>query len=296
MKASAPILSVAAPIQRGMAAVLADLFKARLTFLVVLTTVVGFYLGTSGAARWDVLAATLIGTALVASGAAALNQYIERFHDARMDRTSSRPLPAGELQPGTVLLLGAAMSVAGLAILAILVNSLTALLGSATLLTYLFVYTPLKRVTTLNTAIGAIPGALPPLMGWAAATDEISAGGWALFAILFFWQLPHFLAIAWLYRDDYRKAGYAMLPVLDASGRKTGSQAVSHTLGLIPVSLAPVAPLYLVGALLAGAAMLWAAVRFARQLSSGAARGLFFASILYLPVLLVLMVVDKIKP
>jgi len=218
-----------------------------------------------------------------------------------MDRTSSRPLPSGEMQPGTVLLLGAAISVGGLAILAVLVNSLTALLGATTLLTYLFIYTPLKRVTTLNTAIGAIPGALPPLMGWTAATDEISMGGWALFAILFFWQLPHFLAIAWLYRDDYRKAGYAMLPVLDASGGKTGAQAVSHTLGLLPVSLAPVAlklvgPLYLVGALVAGLAMLWTAVRFARQLSSASARGLFFASILYLPVLLVLMVVDKIKP
>jgi protoheme IX farnesyltransferase len=301
MKATAPTLTVTAPVQRGTAAVFADLFKARLTFLVVLTTVVGFYLGTSGPAHWEVLAATLIGTALVASGAAALNQYIERKHDAQMDRTSSRPLPSGELQPGTVLLLGAAISVGGLGILALLVNSLTALLGAATLLTYLFVYTPLKRVTTLNTAIGAIPGALPPLMGWTAATDEISMGGWALFAILFFWQLPHFLAIAWLYREDYRKAGYAMLPVLDASGRKTGAQAVSHTLGLLPVSLAPVAlklvgPLYLAGALLAGLAMLWTAVRFARQLSSVSARGLFFASILYLPVLLVLMVVDKIKP
>jgi heme o synthase len=218
-----------------------------------------------------------------------------------MDRTSSRPLPSGEMQPGTVLLFGAVISLAGLALLAVMVNSLTALLGATTLLTYLFVYTPLKRVTTLNTAIGAIPGALPPLMGWTAATDEISMGGWALFAILFFWQLPHFLAIAWLYREDYRKAGYAMLPVLDASGRKTGAQAVSHTLGLLPVSLAPVAlklvgPLYLVGALIAGLAMLWTAVRFARQLSSASARGLFFASILYLPVLLVLMVVDKIKP
>jgi heme o synthase len=301
MKATAPSLSVSVPVQRGTAAVLADLFKARLTFLVVLTTVVGFYLGTSGPARLDVLAATLIGTALVASGAAALNQYIERKHDAQMDRTSSRPLPSGEMQPGTVLLFGAVISLAGLALLAVMVNSLTALLGATTLLTYLFVYTPLKRVTTLNTAIGAIPGALPPLMGWTAATDEISMGGWALFAILFFWQLPHFLAIAWLYREDYRKAGYAMLPVLDASGRKTGAQAVSHTLGLLPVSLAPVAlklvgPLYLVGALIAGLAMLWTAVRFARQLSSASARGLFFASILYLPVLLVLMVVDKIKP
>lgn len=301
MKASAPTLSAAAPVQRGSVAVLADLFKARLTFLVVLTTVVGFYLGVSGPARWDILLATLLGTALVASGAAALNQYMERAHDARMDRTMMRPLPAGELQPSTVLAMGAIISVVGLALLAGLVNSLTALLGAITLLTYLFVYTPLKRVTTLNTAIGAIPGALPPLMGWAAATDDISAGGWALFAILFFWQLPHFLAIAWLYREDYQKAGYAMLPVVDRSGRKTGAQAVSHSLGLLAVSVAPVAlklvgPVYLVGALLSGMAMVWMAMRFARQLSSASARGLFFASILYLPVLLVLMVVDKIKP
>ncbi len=301
MKASAPTIATAVPAQRGSAALFADLFKARLTFLVVLTTVVGYYLGTSGAARWDVLVATLVGTALVASGAAALNQYLEREHDARMERTASRPLPAGELNPRTVLLLGASISVAGLVLLASLVNPLTALLGAITLFTYLFVYTPLKRVTTLNTAIGAIPGALPPLMGWAAATNDISAGGWALFAILFFWQLPHFLAIAWLYREDYQKAGYVMLPVVDLSGRRTGAQAVSHTLGLLPISLAPVAlklvgPIYLVGALVAGLAMLWTAMRFARQLSSSSARGLFFASILYLPVLLVLMVVDKLKP
>ena len=301
MKASAPTIATAVPAQRGSAALFADLFKARLTFLVVLTTVVGYYLGTSGAARWDVLVATLVGTALVASGAAALNQYLEREHDARMERTASRPLPAGELNPRTVLLLGASISVAGLVLLASLVNPLTALLGAITLFTYLFVYTPLKRVTTLNTAIGAIPGALPPLMGWAAATNDISAGGWALFAILFFWQLPHFLAIAWLYREDYQKAGYVMLPVVDLSGRRTGAQAVSHTLGLLPISLAPVAlklvgPIYLAGALVAGLAMLWTAMRFARQLSSSSARGLFFASILYLPVLLVLMVVDKLKP
>jgi protoheme IX farnesyltransferase len=301
MKASAPTITSAVPAQRGAAALFADLFKARLTFLVVLTTVVGYYLGSSAPARWDVLIATLLGTALVASGAAALNQYLEREHDARMERTAGRPLPAGELQPSTVLLLGASISVVGLVLLSAFVNPLTALLGAVTLFTYLFVYTPLKRVTTLNTAIGAIPGALPPLMGWAAATNDVSAGGWALFAILLFWQLPHFLAIAWLYRDDYQKAGYVMLPVVDGTGRKTGAQAVSHTLGLLAVSLSPVAlklvgPLYLAGALLAGIAMLWMAMRFARQLSSSSARGLFFASILYLPVLLVLMVVDKIKP
>jgi protoheme IX farnesyltransferase len=280
--------------------VLADLFKARLTFLVVLTTLVGFFLGSPGPVRWELLAATLLGTALVASGAAALNQYIEREHDARMQRTASRPLPSGELRPSSVLLLGAAISIFGLVILAGRVNPLTALLGTITLLTYLFVYTPLKRVTTLNTAIGAIPGALPPLMGWAAATNDVSRGGWALFAILFFWQLPHFLAIAWMYREDYARAGYAMLPVVDRDGRRTGSQAVSHTLGLLPVSLAPVVlglvgPVYLIGALLAGLAMLWMAVRFARQLSNSSARGLFFASILYLPALLVLMV-DKVRP
>jgi protoheme IX farnesyltransferase len=180
------------------------------------------------------------------------------------------------------------------------VNLLTALLGVATLGSYLFVYTPLKRFTTLNTVIGAVPGALPPLMGWTAATDAVNIQGWALFAILFLWQLPHFYAIAWIYREDYARAGYVMLPVVDAEGRRTGSQAVSHTLGLLAMSLAPVVfglcgAVYLVVSLILGVGFLVYAIGFARQLTTGSARRLFLASIIYLPFLLLAMVFDKIK-
>jgi heme o synthase len=180
------------------------------------------------------------------------------------------------------------------------VNLLTSVLGAITLFSYLLVYTPLKRVTTLNTAVGAIPGALPPLMGWAAARDDVSREGWALFAILFFWQLPHFLAIAWLYREEYAKAGFVMLPVRDPDGVRTGRQAVSHTLGLIPVSICPAlfgiaGQVYFFGALLLGIAFLWCAIQFSRELTRGRARQLFLASILYLPLLLGLMALDKVR-
>jgi protoheme IX farnesyltransferase len=189
---------------------------------------------------------------------------------------------------------------AGLIYLALGVNLLTSLLGAVTLVTYVFVYTPLKRVTWLNTTVGAIPGALPPLMGWTAATGELTGAGWALFAILFFWQIPHFLAIAWMYRDEYAKAGFVMLPGVDPTGERTAHQAVSHTIGLLIVSLCPVlfrvaGATYLVGALLIGLVFLAAAFAFARHLNVPRARQLFFASIIYLPLLLGLMVFDKIK-
>jgi protoheme IX farnesyltransferase len=184
--------------------------------------------------------------------------------------------------------------------LALAVNLLTSVLGAATLISYLFIYTPLKRVTWLNTAIGAVPGALPPLMGWTAARNELSVEGWTLFAILAFWQLPHFLAIAWIYREDYARAGFKMLPVIDPDGHRTGRQAVSHTLGLLPVSLCPfllrmTGPVYLVGATVLGIVFLWFAIQFARQLTTARARQLFFVSILYLPLLLAVMVLDKLK-
>ena len=198
------------------------------------------------------------------------------------------------------LIFGGALSVVGLLYLCLLVNLITALLGAITLVCYVFVYTPLKRVTPLNTIVGAIPGALPPLMGWTAARGEISAAGWSLFAILFFWQLPHFLAIAWLYREEYAKAGFMMLPVVDPDGHRTSRHAVSHTLGLLPVSLSPfvlhiTGVIYLVGALVLGAGFLWCAIQFARELDKIRARRLFFASIIYLPLLLGLIVMDKIR-
>ncbi len=300
MKATAQTLPAAASVEKTRLAVFSELIKARLTFLVLLTTLVGFYVGFSGALDWMLLLHTMLGTALVASGAAALNQFLEREHDAKMRRTEDRPLPSGRMQPNTVLLLGGASGAIGLIYLAVAVNLTTSLLGAITLGSYLFIYTPLKRVTTLNTIVGAIPGALPPLMGWTAARGEITLAGWSLFAILFFWQLPHFLAIAWIYREQYAEAGYMMLPVVDPSGHRTGRQAVSHTLGLLPVSLSPflfhlAGPVYLCGALVLGLAYFWFALRFSRQLTLPRARGLFFASILYLPLLLGLMVLDKIK-
>lgn len=299
MKATVQTLPAAVSAEKSWPAVLADLIKARLTLLVLLTTLVGFYVGCK-TVDWLLLLHTMLGTGLVASGAAALNQWLERDHDARMRRTEDRPLPSGRMQPGTVLLLGGACGAIGLIYLALAVNLATSLLGAITLGSYLFVYTPLKRVTTLNTIIGAIPGALPPLMGWTAARGEITLEGWSLFAILFFWQLPHFFAIAWIYREQYAQAGYMMLPVVDPTGERTGRQAVSHTLGLLPVSLCPfmfhlTGTVYLGGALVLGLAYLWFALRFSRQLTVPRARGLFFASILYLPLLLGLMVFDKIK-
>jgi protoheme IX farnesyltransferase len=300
MKASFTSIAPASALDQSWFSVLSNLFKARLTTLVLITTVVGFYVGSKGPMDLVLMFHTLFGTALLASGAAALNQLLEREHDAKMPRTESRPLPSGRLQPDTVLIIGGACSVIGLAYLAFTVNLLTSVLGAVTLISYVFVYTPLKRITSLNTVVGAIPGALPPLMGWTAATGEVTVGGWALFAILFFWQLPHFLAIAWLYREEYAEAGFAMLPVLDPDGARTGRQAVSHTLGLLPISMTPflfklVGPIYLAGAFVLSALFFWFAIQFARTLTNAHARQLFFASIIYLPLLLALMVIDKVR-
>ena len=300
MKATAQTLGAAGIAEKSWFIVFSELIKARLTFLVLLTTLVGFYVGAGSGMDYGLMFRTLLGTGLVASGAAALNQLLERNLDAVMRRTADRPLPSGRLQADTVLVFGGLCSAAGLVYLAWTVNLLTSLLGAITLASYLFIYTPLKQVTSLNTVIGAIPGALPPLMGWTAARSEINVGGWSLFAILFFWQLPHFLAIAWMYREDYARAGYAMLPVFDPDGERTARQALSHTLGLLPISLCPFlfgfeGIVYLAGALVLSLAFLWHAVLFARERTYQRARQLFYASIIYLPSLLVLMVCDKVK-
>jgi heme o synthase len=299
MKATAQSLAAAAPLEKSWASVWSDLVKARLTFLVLLTTLAGFYAGIQGPVNSWLLLHTLLGTGLLACGASALNQLMEREYDARMHRTQGRPLPSGRLQQDTVLVFGSAASVAGLVWLAAGVNALSALVGAVTLGTYLFVYTPLKRFTWLNTLVGAVPGALPPLLGWTAARNELTGGGWTLFAILFFWQIPHFLAIAWLYRDDYVRGGFVMLPNVDPEGVRTGRQAVSHALGLVLVSLLPAlyglaGAFYLGAAVLLGAAFVAAAVRFSRALTVSRARGLFLASILYLPLLLAVMAADKL--
>ena len=300
MKSSAEAFSSTASGQKSWASVFADLTKARLTALVLLTTFVGFYLGEIGSVRFLLMFHTLFGTALVASGAAALNQWLEREHDAKMRRTASRPLPSGRLQPATVAIFGGACSVIGLVYLAVLVNPLTSVLGAVTSISYLFIYTPLKRVTWLNTLVGAIPGALPPLMGWTASRNELSGEGWALFAILAFWQIPHFMAIAWLYKEEYAKAGFVMLPNVDADGSRTAHQSVSNTIALLLASLCPFAlglngKIYLAVALVLGAGYFWCAVRFARQLTMQRARQLFLASIIYLPLLIAALVGNKLK-
>jgi protoheme IX farnesyltransferase len=300
MKSSAEVLNATVVAEKSWTAVFADLVKARLTALVLLTTFVGFYLGERGAVNFLQMFHALFGTALVASGAAALNQLLERDYDAKMRRTADRPLPSGRLQPATVAIFGGVCSVAGLIYLATLVNLLTSVVGAVTLVSYLFIYTPLKRVTWVNTLVGAIPGALPPLMGWTASRNELSGEGWALFAILAFWQIPHFMAIAWLYRDEYAKAGFIMLPNVDAGGSRTAQHAVGNTIFLLLASLCLFAlgltgKSYLVAALVLGAGYFWCAVRFARQLTAQRARQLFLASIIYLPLLIAALVGDKLK-
>jgi heme o synthase len=302
MKATAHVQTIpgATVLGRNWLSVYADLFKARLTGLVLLTTLVGFYMGCLGPVDYVLLLHTILGTAMVASGAAALNQLWERDYDARMRRTRDRPLPSGRLQPQPVLWVGCALSLIGLVQLALAVNLLTSALGACSLVIYLFIYTPLKRITWLNTAVGAVPGGLPPLMGWTAAHGRLSAESWALFGILALWQLPHFMAIAWIYREEYARAGFKMLPVLDPTGRRTGRLAVACTLLLLPISLSPcldgmAGPACLVTASLLGLTFVWCAVRFARELSVSRAKQLFFVSILYLPLLLAALVMGKAR-
>jgi heme o synthase len=274
-----------------------ELTKPRITTLVVVTAGVGYAVGAPRGLDPAAFVALLIGTALVAGGASALNQYWEREADARMERTRARPLPAGRLTPAEALAFGLAVSGAGLVLLTT-INGLTALLGLAALASYVLAYTPLKRITSLCTVVGAIPGALPPVMGWAAARGTLDAGAWALFGVLFLWQLPHFLAIGWIYREDYARGGFPMLTVVDGDGRSTARQMMLYAAALIPVTLAAGALAstgagYLFGAFALGLVFFGAATRFAWTRSVGAARGLFLVSILYLPALLGLLVFDR---
>jgi protoheme IX farnesyltransferase len=278
---------------------MAELVKARLSLLTLATAMAGFALGVDGAWNFLLLAATLTGTALSAAGAAALNQWWERAHDARMKRTRDRPLPGGRMAAGDALAAGLVLSLSGVLCLALFANPLAAGLAAATIIFYILVYTPLKRVTSLNTIIGAVPGALPPLIGWTAARGTINAEGLTLFAILFLWQMPHFLAIAWLYRGDYAQAGFKMLSEGDDNGVVTGRQAVIYALALLAVSLLPsvffgYSAVYFYGALMLGAGFASVAVNFAVSGGSvAAARWLFLASIAYLPLLLGLMVLTR---
>ena len=271
------------------------LTKPRLNGLVVATSAAGYYLGVQGSTDLLAMASAVAGTALVAGGAAVLNQVYERDTDALMRRTRMRPLPDGRIPLAEATIFGLALSAAGLGVLATRTNLAAAALALATLVIYLTVYTPMKRRTPLATLIGAVPGALPPLIGWTASHGTISIGGITLFAIVFLWQIPHFMAIAWLYRDDYGRAGFPMLPVVDPEGRRAGRQAVIYALALVPVSLVPTLAgisgrVYFGIALALGVALLWLAVRFATERTDAAARRLFFGSITYLPLLWVAMI------
>jgi protoheme IX farnesyltransferase len=274
------------------------LTKPDVTFLVVITTVAGFYLGSTGPVDWARLAQTLLGTLLVAGGTAALNQYVERDMDAVMRRTAARPLPTGTLKPSEVLIFGAVTIVFGTAWLALTVNALAAFIAFATSASYLALYTPLKTRTTLATAVGAIPGALPPLIGWAAARGSLSEGGWILFAILFVWQFPHFMAIAWMYREDYARAGIQMLPVVDRKGDATFNVIVSFSAILVPVSLLPsvmgmAGIRYFFGALVLGMILLQVSLWANRARTNVRAKWLMHATVIHIPVLLAWMIFDK---
>ena len=276
------------------------LAKPRVVLMVLVTTLVGYYLGSAGTPRLGPLLQTLVGTALAAAGTLALNQLVERDVDARMARTRHRPLPDGRLQPGEALVFGAVLLAAGLTHLALLVGPLPAAVTAAIAVVYLLLYTPLKRVTPLCSLVGAVPGALPPVAGWAAARGALGLEPWVLFAIMFFWQIPHSLAIARLYREDYARAGIRLLPVVDRDGPSTGTHVVAHCLALMPVALLPTlirlsGPTYFVVALVLGLAFLWTGIMLARGRSAADARRLMLASLVYLPVLLAVMALDKLS-
>jgi heme o synthase len=278
---------------------LAELVKARLTLLVLLTTAVGFYLGSEPPIDFRMLFHTVFGTAAAAAGAAALNQWWERKADALMRRTRTRPIPAGRMRPLEALALGTGLSVFGVVYLAIVCNALSAALAAITITIYIFAYTPMKRASTANTAVGAIPGAIPPMIGWAAARGDIGAGAWSLFAIVFLWQLPHFFAIAWMCREDYSRAGFRMISSDDSGGERSASQSVFFCILLlilagVPAFLEIAGYIYLVIELLLSGLFVAVAMRFLRLRTPSSARLLFIASIAYLPLLLTALVLTKL--
>jgi len=275
------------------------LTKPRVNLLVLVTTIIGFHLGNAGGGvDYALLFNTVVGTFLVAGGAAAFNQVLERDVDAKMRRTMGRPLPDGRLGAREAAWFAAALSVTGLMLIGLGANWLAAGIAAATLGSYALVYTPLKRVTSLATVIGAVPGALPPMIGWAASRGSLSLEAWVLFAIVFFWQMPHVLAISWMYREDYERGGVRVLPVGDPDGRSTAFQMVNYSAALIPVSLLPTivglaGRVYLAGAIVLGIGMLALSIRFAQHRTPLHARRLFLASLAYLPLLWVLMLANR---
>ena len=283
---------------RGSASDYVELVKPRITLMVMLTALVGFVMGSLGTPSPRGLLAVVVGTGLVAAGASALNMLLERRTDALMHRTRNRPLPAGRLRPADALAWGALLTGSGVVFLAWMSGPMAALVALATWASYLFLYTPLKTRTSLATVVGALPGALPPVIGWAAARGAIEPPAFVLFAILFLWQIPHFLAIAWIYREDYARGGLPMLPVVDPAGMVTGRQAVANSLALTVVSVVPAlagmaGALYLAGAIVLGAVLTAAAVRAAVLRTMAAARWLFLASLLYLSLLCTLLIADR---
>ena len=277
---------------------LAELVKARLTLLVLLTTAVGFYLGSESPIDYRALFHTVFGTAAAAAGAAALNQWWERSADALMRRTQARPIPAGRMLPLQALALGAMLSIFGVVYLAIVSNALSALLAAITIVIYIFAYTPLKRTSTANTAVGASPGAIPPMIGWAAARGDLGIGAWSLFVIVILWQMPHFFAIAWMCREDYSRAGFRMISGDDSSGERSASQSVFFCILLLvlaglPAFVGIASYAYQAIELLLGGLFVAVAMRFLRLRTQSAARLLFIASIAYLPLLLAALVLMK---
>lgn len=276
-----------------------ELTKPRIAFLLVLSSAAGFYMASAG--RFDTLlfVHSMVAITLLAFGVSTLNQYIERQIDVLMTRTATRPLPTKKITPTEALVFGIVQCIAAEAYLFVLVNTLTAILGLLVIIGYVFLYTPLKTKTSLSTVIGAIPGAMPPLMGWTAASGEITLVAWALFVTQFLWQFPHFLSIAWLYRDQYAKAGILMLPVVEPTGKLTARQIVLFTIMLVPASLAPyffhaAGLVFLIGAALIGFWFLWVSIQAARARTDETARKLLLVSVIYLPLLFLLLVVDKV--
>ncbi len=274
------------------------LTKPRVTWLILMSTGVGYFFGARGTWHFFTVLHTIIGTGLIASGTAALNQWYEREADGKMKRTQNRPLPAGRLAPARALGFAIVISVVGFVELWLGANALTALLGLFTLASYLFIYTPLKQHSRHSTTIGAIPGAMPPLIGYAAASGTLTWEAWTLFAILLFWQFPHFYAIAWMYREDYARAGIRMLPVVEPDGSSTARQILLYSLALIPISLLPkflsmTGNIYLIGAIAGGIFFVYASLRVNLKRTRQCARGVLLTSVIYLPLLYSLMLIDR---
>jgi len=276
-----------------------ELAKPRVVLMVLITAFVGFYVGSAELPNYLHLFKMLLGTALAAGGTLALNQYLERQSDALMKRTRRRPIPDGRVQPGEAFWFGVAVTMAGLVYLALAVNAISAWITALITVSYLFLYTPMKRKSPLCILVGAVPGALPPVIGWVAARGRLDVDAWVLFAILFLWQVPHTLAIAWLYREDYAKAGIQFLPVIEPEGSSTNRQIISHCAALLAVSLLPTllglaGAVYFMVAFVLGVGFLASGVRLAMESSLNGARRLLFASLIYLPVLLLMMALDRV--